>query len=866
MQDMSQPAHVRNDSREGHVIEKKWPVFLGNIFTSVGQVEVVAEGRAIEELIGSTLHESSGEELLASRPRKFLEDTLATGASSPSMTSSLNAALARTEERLPALDTTGFDPADFFDRERGAEKQYIPGSAFMPNHDASAESLGIAEFVNGEFFSDGTLGSSAYEGPEVDRAAGCVNYLPLRDLEGDFVNGWDGQPRFSAYVSSPGIPHLARCTFHWGAIVTQPELRLLRPDESVLRDYYELLFPLAIQYQSKFLATYFRPRMEVVPMGNNQFRLVNFSEHDFTFQVGALELIYEIDPGVVTEQTGDRGSIPYATDGSGLSCRDSLGGQMMWPEWMNTLGAAPAGATQGPESSFVCEMPSALPQRAPKPAAGSRLWVVARGSLGDRGYPLSPSSFDQDPDSDTRHNFVTMFARAPLPKILFGSGSVTDVESLDAEKKADIWSVEVDLQRIEQAVDYVEPESQNITGPIRDLLDVQEVDFFSPALRPGTTMLAMRTDHPFEPAGQGENGAAGIALIDLSVSPIENATRLNQSGIISGSTLTFKDGGPMTASWSQDGEALFFLGSESGGNSGYLSRVLGLNMDMSYSHLSRAVSSYPTGSFLVDQHSENGGLVEGCSATKGAEMVSALTADEVIVASQCYKRSKDPVSDLWVTHEGDEFVRQILFNEDANGDLAGSPIAYFDTVSESIQDCAPVGICFSGHVDGGARSRHPRISPDGSKVAFLRKAPGTTHGRPEANCNPNMPLSDLAENQIWIGWRSGDGGDQMELLVENPLSDPSFYETPTAPAESGLIDGLAWSPDGQWLAFVTFQGCAPGQSEKGNIYVIRVPDAPSGEPVRPLLVARGVDAVLGTNWNRRNGVTWAEGLQLPRGN
>ena len=247
LQDMASVAHVRNDFIFDHVIvDQLTKLFDTKSLESSGDKRKVFE--SVRRAVGTSL---------ASVPADKLSE-IGAGTAPPGFFQASQA----------ELNAAGFDLSDFWDR----------GDPGDPD-DADPARAGLAERVHNRFFSAGSISNvglvGGYERPHLlDCSAGGslgsqlgsgpdavrVDDLPERQLEEGGPTGT--QHRF---LASPLVPHLARCRYHalyadgpytWSYSVT---------DESVQRDYLELLFPLVIDYGARFLQHYLAPRIEVVP-------------------------------------------------------------------------------------------------------------------------------------------------------------------------------------------------------------------------------------------------------------------------------------------------------------------------------------------------------------------------------------------------------------------------------------------------------------------------------------------------------------------------------------------------------------------------------------------------------------------------
>lgn len=460
LQDMTSVAHVRNDFVNDHIRA----IPLGNL-EAAGKA---GGSRAFIELLGvldsAAFHRS--------RPVAFLQ---ATGLD-----------VSEYSAELPTVDAANFDVSDFWDREDG------PGLAAAP---------GLAELVHDHFFSAGTLGS-LHERPPLPRcdplpqvaSSGSfsvfVNDLPVRSaLPRNPASEVAEPPRLDRYLSSPLVPHLARCGFHGfqrpGATLSREgPLSFSVLDESVQRDYLEILFPLAIDYTAKLIEHYFAPRFEVVPVGKSdpadpeapdRFRLLSRVPHPLRFDASAIEVVYE---------TAD----PQNGGGSHASARvhcASGSGELI-------LAAAPSWERPGPVGDFVCSMPSALGVAALR---RGDFWIVVRGALGERGQVGTPAEFDAG-----EKEFVTAFRRVLGWQLVVGGFSkFTENATQDAENVGDLFTVGFDLERARAGG---EPETikVNRTALLREQLaaslgsELGRVDFTGPSAEPGGTRLVFGGD------------------------------------------------------------------------------------------------------------------------------------------------------------------------------------------------------------------------------------------------------------------------------------------------------------------------------------------------------------------------------------
>jgi len=455
LEDMSSVAHTRNDFIVDHVKE------------SEANLEKVGGFDAAIDLINSL--ERSGGGLLTSLPSaelvKFDSDRFT----------------AQFDSNLPNVDTTAFDADEFWQRPEGA---------------ASPEQLGLAEFVNPRFFSHGTTSNTHEElgypfplvppcedGAEVGSGAERVSVirLPARTL----AEGEIHRPNVERlFLSSSLVPHLARCSFHGVGRNGAQRLRMAPwaysvIDESVQRDYLELLLPLGIDYTQKFLEFYFQPRIDVVPTGNNEFDLINRASKSFTASTDELKIYYD-------DVEGFRQSVV-------IEC--------------NTAGDSEF--TLVPDAHLECEMPTLIPDGLTAPRSRGDFSVVIRGQLGTRGSVVTPVDSVDDAD------FVTAVRRVFGWQIAYEGNRVDptvlcetidesteckrgeDIVEEDEKFVRDVYRIAFDLKAAQDPMSEPASAVLNLTNDIRDTLDEsirREVDFQSPSAEPGGSRIALSSD------------------------------------------------------------------------------------------------------------------------------------------------------------------------------------------------------------------------------------------------------------------------------------------------------------------------------------------------------------------------------------
>jgi hypothetical protein len=565
---MTSVAHVRND----FVIDHLGAIPFGNLEAAGGALGSGAFIGLLGALDSAALHRS--------RPVAFLQATgLDVSGYAPT---------------LPIVDAADFDVSDFWDREDGPDLDPAPG---------------LAELVHDRFFSAGTLGS-LHERPPLPRCdplpqvassgsfSAFVDELPVRRaLPLDPASEVVEPPRLGRFLSSPLVPHLARCGFHGfqrpGATLSREgPLSFSVLDESVQRDYLEILFPLAIDYTTKLMDHYFTPRFEVVPVGKSdpgdpeapdRFRLLSRVPHPLRFDASAIEVVYETaDP--------QNGGGNHAT--APVHCVSGSGGELVLP-------AAPSWERPGPVGDFACSMPAALPSPALR---RGDFWIVLRGALGERGEVGTPAEFDGG-----QKEFVTAFRRVlGWQFAVTSSPSSVENPSQDAESVADLFTVGFDLERA-QAGGEPRTIQVNRSAVLREQLapslgsEVDRVDFSHPSAEPGGTRIVF--------GGDVEDDAGHVSFVDPSeyyvLDLLEPAAfpRLAHAGGLRPTNNHFSGG----AHWdrSQDQDTVFYSANEGG-------------IDFS-------------NDYFVVRHTI--GEVPGVSSQSGDHIVAAAHGDRVLVTS-----------------------------------------------------------------------------------------------------------------------------------------------------------------------------------------------------------------------------------------
>jgi hypothetical protein len=515
LQDMSSVAHVRNDFINDHLISPK--------VSRLQALEDVGDDLDILQDVLATIREKSFE----SQPARFLREV------PPPPPASASDYLAA----VPPPLREDFDVRDLWD-EISFE---VAGGG------------GLAEFTHRNFFSAGTVSNltpplaNGYDAPLVPSCntpelngpgsgPTWVARLPVRELAA-FKS--ESAVTYDDFISSPVVPHLARCRFHSFSFGSEP--KLLRPwfatvhDDSVQRDYLELLWAQTIHYASKFMESYWSPRLEVAaapdgPEGDKGFRLRNRSRQEFRFASDAVEIVYETPDA----DTGTRRRVAVPID-----CTEQ--GEL-------SLLPAPIGEEAGPLSSFTCWMPETLPEPAFDPTS---FWVVVRGAHGSRGFAGSRAEFE----AGEKH-FVVAFDRV-LPQLLLFLHQGPDLGP-DEDLRNDIWALDVDLARTlpegedGEITDFEQLE--NLTERLRGAGGSPLLDFVVPAADPRGGRIALWSDRDATYATGSLSGVAAPLRLYL-YDPFEEPASL--VSIPSGEVETQPDHWFLPR-WSENGEALFF--------------------------------------------------------------------------------------------------------------------------------------------------------------------------------------------------------------------------------------------------------------------------------------------------------------------
>jgi len=358
LQDQTSPGHVRNDFNSEHLKGYIW----GDGIEQMGTQKVPLD------LILQLASESS---LYASRPRAFLDHAFPMYAS-PTFDPTQFA------PQLPNVDTTSIKLREFFDSG------------------PTGGGGGLAEITNRNFLSRGTVSNDEYASPalpEGDCLAGTL--LPVRRIDDPLdPQSITEAPELDLFVTSPLVPHLAHCRFSsqliasYGSVQEVTTLELSVIEESVQRDYMEILFPLAVDFSEKFLARYFSQRIEVVASGDSFFRFKNLTPLPIRAQADAIEVVYE-------DANGSRRVAPVG------GCTADV---------VEILPADEPGQ-EPPLSEAECMLPGSLTAEPEDPTS---FWIVVRGTHGELGQLASAEEYDGSNPKD----YVVAFDRV-LPRLVY---------------------------------------------------------------------------------------------------------------------------------------------------------------------------------------------------------------------------------------------------------------------------------------------------------------------------------------------------------------------------------------------------------------------------------------------------------------
>lgn len=626
LQDMGSVGHVRNDFILEHAVMSK---IEGVEIESAATLEGFEVGGKLLDLA-----ESNGGQ---SRPRTFLLEHPA-----------------ETFELADYQSSIGLPGPEAFEDRRLVE--YFDEGAF---DDPSGS--GLAEFVNRHFFSNASV-SDVYSRPLVPdcndpadrRGSGddavWIADLPERDLTTEGRAG-DGVDRF---ISSPLVPHLARCRAHCQigglADYSVPDILCGHVGgDSVVRDYIEVLWPFVLRYTSEFLDAYLAPRIAAIPAGGGGFRLLNRTSEPFEVPSEGVDIVYETaDPTI----EGRRVRVP-------TSCTPDAGGELV------AEGAA-SSQEPGEPGPFTCAMPTELP--APPLDPGS-FWVVARGALGSRGAVA-----DRDVYEDGGAEFVTAFDRQQTSIALERRRNGND----DTQAVLDVLVAPLDPE---------DPAPAAASKPTRlsELLtEDPEIDFARPDVEPNGTRIVFKSDlgvsqrYLEDPSGNviPDGVDFHVYLLDLARGPA-SLTRLTDDPRVMDTRLD-----PV---WAKHGGVLFYWENLSGEDDGE-----------------------PT-LFRYDPDNGEKTMIsyeapEGCNE-RAAAVEAALDAHSLAMPFFCSHR--DPDTDELVGASFDLFLMTVT----SGHAVASSRI---DMETGGLVSCEGACPPTTGFTDEGLAD----FSPDGTELAF----------------------------------------------------------------------------------------------------------------------------------------------------
>ena len=764
LQDMTQPAHVRNDFFPDHVVPAVIPEFLGG-----AGIEDVGDQRLVARLVSRFGAPSTD----LSRSLPFARVPLAVrGPFTP---------------LLPLLPPEGIDAHDFWNQ--------------------------LTILVNRRFFSRGSvdddgshfLGYSAPAVPDCsadgleDGGTGSARTftitLPERELLSGAVRSSEAR-----FIASELVPHLARCRYHAlpvpGTVLGAAWWAGTVIDESVQRDYLELLWPLAVDASEKFLRFYLSPRLEVVPAGTSpgdahRFRLGNPSALPLQFLRDNVKVFYQDAGGHRWEGR----AVCHTTE----------------------IVELPPGAV-GP---FECEL---LPPSGAEPASGTDFVVVVRGRHGDRGRVAT----SEDYDSEAAPYVVAVDQVRSTILYDHVEGENEGVPpSTDVPRKHDLYAVQTDATRALGDADPG-PTPRNLTGPVREALGRGDLDFAAPAANV-LGGVALRADRD-SPSGSSETFADIQAPLDLFLLPPgEEPTPSAIGQPVLGSRIDeVRFEGNLVPRWVPDGSALFFYADASEDD-------LAPEVDQ----LNRI--QFPSGAselFIERRQDGRGRAFVGSIQTPAEELplgteretcemseepnmliVGPISSDRMVVTARC--QTERVVSDggkRWAQASvGPVYtlrVMNIVPSADEAGKLDGTFTHRFEVSGDHGQVVAcgsPSAPCHergAASLDAIVRDFAPIASPDGSRVAFLHDASFL-----EFTDQVALYVADLGSGEI------------RKLASLSPGLDNLLAAT------------LTWSPDGRALAFAL--------ADTRDVYVLAVN---ADSPQEPKRLTRDAGVAMSLGW------------------
>ncbi len=772
LQDMGSVAHTRNDFKWDHVVVPKL-------------LRLVSLEDAPRQQVGGTLVADSVLASLmgdASIPYAKLQQYAATPAGQ-------------------GLDLASFDPSLGLESLDALRRREV-GALFDEDPFTSPNGGGLAEYVNTHFFSAGSIeDETSADGYALPLIPGCgdvgdsvgsgdervsVAELPARSLAtGEFTGESD------VYYSSRAVPHLARCRFHSRTFVNSLP-KALWPwmatvvDETVQRDYLELIWPRVIQMTAAFLTSQLSPRLEVIPESEASFRLANASLLPLQFDPSAVELAYD----TLDQQTEllRRVVVPIHCDSESNE---------------EVLAAAPKSGEVGPASAFLCHIPESLDEPA---AIRDSFSILVRGALGQRGQTGTRAEFDS-----RNKDFVVAMRRIRPAAVIDRVTPGTD----DASEQVDLLRMSVDP---EEGFALGAPE--NLTARLRTAIGSQ-IDVSFPTAIPGTGLLAVRSDETV-PADQDEPLFRTGTQTDLYLFDRIAATDPSKTGYLGPAPdsrydhLSFASA---QATATPSG-TLIFAPAGISGQRGLRAYVRDPNQPFSGTS-SRPVTSRGAIAIL-DTPSADVVEMERCGEPKRLVPISET---EALVTAECtratwdlvsqsqvqFGRSADSVFLATLVDQGAEI--EAVYTDVLDAQSAGAArglVACAADISDPLfpssqrPACPPSAGAIQrvggAHIDSvlvvGTPTRRVRVS-------FLHNL------NPQYNSVPG-PTSDL----LYLESLEGQGDEVYDVALGLPN---------TMRAES------AWSPDGSVIAFLD------SATQRLSFVDVSDPMAP-GEPVTPLLV------------------------------
>ncbi len=755
LQDMSSVAHTRNDFLADHLRGE----IVGFLGIDEGTLEGAGKSRPVIEFIKG-LNDPSTDILSAS----------------------------------PAIALANLDPIRFAGLYESRFPFFDPSGAAFQDFWDSPSRLGLAEFTNAHFFSRATVDDRYVEGnPEATsetgypspRVAGCqlgaeagtgsartfVTLLPRRDLDtGRFLGPESEIP----FLSSETVPHLARCGWH--AAETPIVI-----DDSVMRDYLEMLLPLAVDYSAKFLERYFAPRIAVRAVGERQFRVENVSDLPIRIRASELRAVYDDDDG-------NRWSLD-------LDCGD---------------GATVFEIAPGETSSATCTLPISLPSGNEPPAVSADFWVVARGAHGERGS-ADPSEFETA-------GFVTFVAHVQPQLLVHGAIQNEAFTDDDPRYPIDIFSIPLDLGH-EAAENDVPPTRTNLTAALRASVGSATLDLTSPNGEPHGVRIALRSD---KDATETDGFYLDVAAPQKAYlfDPTAPPTSADALTPLPESQIHLPNGRPHIAPlFSGDGAAIFYYEDASfASQADRNAKDALLRYRIEDAQHQRFTDRIAFATSNPDETPDDLNLGDQRDVCRGLDDVSARLESVIAGQVRCY-------AEVVIQQNGNKIwsqtgpsrteirVATVTPSIAEPGKLEAQYTERIDLGAGAVFACGgSPNQCWQrgGEPSGEENAREEDVawSPDGTRIAFLRT--------PTSN-----PLE--FEQEIWVA-------DLVTREVRRVMT-----------SERGDPGVPQWSPDGKWLVFGMRVGAQVTSTPSGlivenaddiDVYAIRSDGASSQPPQR----------------------------------